>query len=288
MDDRILYNPDNRFLASSGSNDFSLYGAPADPALWFARAAAPSEDDEAAPSAGSGPAPLEPGPGQTAASLPSALQGIAPPAGDGAAPVPASVLPAAAFAEAAPSAAPVTPLAPFVPGFAAPPSVERSEAAPPQAPAAAPEARADAAPASGEGLTGTTQAAAATVPAASLAPEASSIGPAVSGPLSQLLPAGTSVPEDGVNDLLGSDPAGGIATLVSLVTISEVLDLQPAGGEGGNPVIAAGAPVIDTLATDALGETAPPDSEADAPDPVAGIITVPLPLPDDGLPGGLG
>lgn len=289
MDDRILYNPDNRFLASSGSNDFSLYGAPADPAMWFARAAAPSAPGEAEHSPRAADAPAGPGAGQTVAPLAPSSPTPAPPDGTGSGSAAQSILLAAGSAGVVtPAAEAPTSLAPFVAAFAAPPAVDRAESAPPQPPAPASVA-AETVPAFADAPAGTIQAASAAAPAAGLAAEAKDgIGPAVTGPLSELVPAGTSGLEDGVTDLLGSDPAGGIATLVSLVTISEVLDLQPSGGEGGDPIIASGIAVIDTLAADALGETAPPDTEAEAEDPIAGIITVPLPLPDDGLPGGLG
>jgi hypothetical protein len=59
--------------------------------------------------------------------------------------------------------------------------------------------------------------------------------------------------DDGLaTDLLGSDPAGGIATLVNLVTVTDLLDLRDAGapvdptGEGLGTV----SDLIDTLAAD--------------------------------------
>jgi hypothetical protein len=57
---------------------------------------------------------------------------------------------------------------------------------------------------------------------------------------------------DSAIDLLGSDPAGGIATLVNLVTVTDLLDLRDAGapvdptGEGLGTV----SDLIDTLAAD--------------------------------------
>lgn len=291
MDERILFNPENRFLASSGSNDFSLYGAAADPVLWFLKAAPPSPPDHNGASAA--PATGEPagvGQGEAAASPPAGASSHLPGSSDAGA-APPSTPPATQFAEAAPSAgAFATPLAPFAEGFTAPAVIDRTEIAQQELqPGAAPAATSEFVAAFAPGPAGTAEAVAAGAPGEALAgdilPEAAqgAIGPAVTGPLSEALSGVSAALEDGLTDLLGSDPAGGVATLVSLVTISEVLDVQTVAG--ADPVLASGPSMIDMLTADILGETAPAD--ADAEDPAEGLITVPLPLPVDDLPGGL-
>jgi hypothetical protein len=292
MDDRILYNPDNRFLASSGSNDFSLYGAPSDPALSFAPVASPAAPADATPSAPAAGAPADAASDPANPEVPASDSTSAPPDAAEAAAGSAPNLPPISFVEAAPTAAAVaTPLAPFTGGFTAPPAVDRAEVAPPPQPAASPAAAADTVPAfasapAGPVPAGTVDDIAASVAVGTLPPGLQEvIGPATTGPLSDVLVAAPAALDDGVTDLLGSDPAGGIATLISLVTISEVLDLQPVTTAGEDAILASAPPVIDALAADALGETAPADAGPE--DAVETLITVPMPGDDD-LPGGLG
>jgi hypothetical protein len=293
MDDRILINPDNRMLGNSGSNDFSLYGAPPNPAVTVG----PAGPDEArdAPSL---PTPAAAVPGE--APFPSsdlAQSGFA------GTPVP-SIAPASAAA--APAAAPASagslpgPL-PEVGGSLAPApmtlGLEGSALAAPILPPSTPGL---------DGLSHGLQVQPAAVPppapeavAASLEQPASleqtpllaetvTEGPqsALAALTAEIAPVDLSAPVvEGVEDLLGTDPAGGIATLVSLVSVSDVFDVS----EVGSDVVTVADPVdlVDTLAAD-LPEIAPPADE-DGPDPADTLLgSVTSPADDLGDPlGGL-
>ena len=126
-------------------------------------------------------------------------------------------------------------------------------------------------------------------------PDVESVAGAVTAtlPVPLLLEAADGATDD-VSDLLGADPAGGVATLVSLVTITDVIAL-PQDASGAGEVVQGGtSDLLDTLSADATGATAPPDKDPDAgagadvddAPPLLTPISNPLDPPD--LPGGLG
>lgn len=59
--------------------------------------------------------------------------------------------------------------------------------------------------------------------------------------------AATALPDD---HLGGSDPAGGVTTLVSMVETADLFEIAPSPAD--TPVIATGGSIVDTLAADAL------------------------------------
>lgn len=327
MDDRILINPENRMLGNSGSNDFSLYGAQPDPAVIIGPAPAP-DNVEDAPAGNSGPVPLSTATpasisAATEAARPTDVP-AAPAPSDAAfgAPQPASSGPAA-DSESGGSITPFLPgaiLAAFdAQGLTAPSLAEAAadSAAVPAPTVASPAVTSTAEPlAQGmdtSALGAATVAEAAADVAVSL-PEtvsgaAASLTEAVSGTASSLteaLPLGAAVqalPEivaeivpvdplapatEEVQDLLGADPAGGIATLVSLVSISDVLDLGAVVTEGADAAADPAADLIEMLALDATGEAAPPALDEDDGDGGDSLLAMPLPPPDDILDDGLG
>ena len=297
MDDRILIHPDNCMLSSSGSNDFSLYGAQPDPASSRDSAADPAAADipqEGQSAAARAPDAQDAPPAPAAAPLETSPDAL--PLGSFAAPQPAALVAAPApapFAEGTSSTGSLTPQAaapPLAPARAqatAPVAPAQADAAPAGAvisviaPAAAPEALAasptaavaEATPALAETLQAAPAAVEAaaetvssTVGAAQPLLEAVPLAPAqaaVADVVAMVAPAESVDPvEDGVQDLLGSDPAGGIATLVSLVSVSDVLDVREAGSEpapaGGDPLVQ----FIDTLAADPAPDADPDDDDA--------------------------
>jgi hypothetical protein len=282
MDERILINPDNRFLAGSGANDFSLYGAPSDPALAF-RAAEPDGGglDRDAPSgdgareAGGDP----PSDDIQQSALPAsdasgAAWGSAAVAARAPDPAPAAQT---AIADGAPAAA--SALAPAAFGLTAPlaPSPAAADAAPV---APVPAATQD------QALVQIAQ-----VSQATQAEQAEPLAAAVSGPLASLsIDEAVGRATDDVQDLLGTDPTAGIATLVSLVSISDVVDLGDVGAEMPDVVVAPIDTMLDALAADPLGALAPePDEDGTDESAGAGLLGA-APLPDDpgDLPFGLG
>jgi hypothetical protein len=270
MDERILINPDNRFLASSGANDFSLYGAPAEPTLSF-RPAKPDgrpDDSVAPPAAGAANAGDEPLPTDLQHSAVSAAEAAGPAWGSSA--VAARAADASPRGEAAPAAdspgatSTLVPTAFDLTAPLAPPAA----AAPPAAPAQAPQPLQ-------------------TAQAEPVEPLAA----AVSGPLASLLiDEAVGAAADDVQDLLGADPVAGIATLVSLVSISDVVDLGDAGAAAVSDIVGTPADtMLDALAADPLGALAPDPEEVSDDAPAAGLLGG-SPLPDDAgdLPLGLG
>jgi hypothetical protein len=297
MDERILINPDNRVLAGNGANDFSLYGAPADPALTF-RPAEPDGEafESAAPSAGGAPnGGSDPPTNDIQQSALTASDAAGPAWGSAAIAAARTPEPAAAQAQpaaetaAAPSAlapaafAPITPVAPASPAAA--------EAAPVAAAAPAP-ADLGPAPATFSAPVAPVQAPSPVqAPAEAIAAEP--LAAAVSGPLASLsIDEAVGRAEDNVQDLLGTDPAAGIATLVSLVSLSDVVDLGDAGAAAADVSVAPVDTMLDALAADASGEAAPElDDAADAADALPGTSLIgggTPPADADDLPFGLG
>ncbi|HEX8239488.1 MAG TPA: hypothetical protein VF574_07100 [Allosphingosinicella sp.] len=297
MEDRILINPENRMLGNSGSNDFSLYGAPADPVLTIRPADPETETDGSAP----GDAPRSPS-ADAPDSLATPVGGATSattllPEGQSLGMAAAPTLAAPVAGEAAASDGSLGPApAPALTVMA----LEGTALAPPVL-TATPSSNA---PAS-EGAETTavlSGAPAATVPAfegVEAVPLAASIvqdaqpellaqapllgdvltdGPqtGLAGLTAEVAPADALAPAlDGVEDLLGADPAGGIATLVSLVSVSDVFDVS----EAGSDIVQVADPVdlLDTLAADDSGAVAPADEDDSEPaETLLGPATDPL------------
>ena len=304
MPDRILLNPENRGLATSGSNDFSLYGAQPDPAVLLRPDHSDGSPGETASSSAASPAPQA-----DRSEAPVSGADVQQPQNLSLAPEAASSPPApAALHEAAPSSAEAAttgsliPLAFAAAAFPANPTLAESNAPTPDAPtpiqpplAAAPaEAISLAAP--------TLEAAAQAVPAPvdavtipvvadapGTVPETSEIlADPVNGAFATLGPIDAAADSaDDVQDLLGSDPAGGIATLVSLVSVSDVLPVTEAENDAGEAAEDLGNDLLDSLAADPL-ESNLLGTDADDDGPAAGLLTTPASSADVDLPGGLG
>ncbi len=318
MVDDILFRPDRDWLASSGAGDIALYGAPSDPTVNVRAAEAPALDitdkgGSPVPSpelSGTG-APRQVAEVDTGSTLPNiqpeaASSALAPTAfapaqnafaptdpsiADGGAsiprPAPASGLTSRGEMEPA-KAAPVI-SDPDGPGLAA------------LAPVGAPTALVEEAIAPlglGAPVLGSILPAAAPLiesvleSASSLIgdilPDAGDLGlPAL--PLDAVQVQADSLADD-ATDLLGADPAGGIATLVSLVSVGDILDLRDAGAEAGDadpPIAMIDALAADLITTDPLqAETEgdddgalPTDALGDA--PIVAIEDAAPPFPVD-------
>jgi hypothetical protein len=304
MDEPILIHPDNRMLANSASNDFSLYGAPAEAEVLIGPATAPGDAGLPGSQHSAGTPIAEPSHALAHGAFPLSH------AGTDAAPEGAPAAPAIiAFAPAAPSFAPsaegsggsLTPIAlapasppaaaPILPGqaegsaalpdlsvptVAAPlPSPAPVEAAAQPAIAAAEPAAAIAAPVESviEDAAGAVAAPVQALldQAAPLAPVLDALDAVVGAAPADALGA----IDDGVQDLLGADPAGGISTLVSLVSISDVLDVREAGSDtpstGDDPV----SMLLDTLSADPAGGLAGTEHDGDdGDDGAAALVTL--------------
>jgi hypothetical protein len=68
----------------------------------------------------------------------------------------------------------------------------------------------------------------------------------------EVLSATISAANDTLDDLAGTDPAGGVATLVSLVSVADMFDLNPVGAPTIEQVADPGFAMLDALATDVL------------------------------------
>lgn len=101
---------------------------------------------------------------------------------------------------------------------------------------------------------------------------------AATGPLMTLAPAASAVVDDAL-DLLGPDPAGGVATLVSLVTAADMFELGDAAPDG---TITAADDLLDSLVIDTplpdalLGDADGADSDAP---PIPPLDAGPIDLP---------
>lgn len=296
MDDRILINPENRMLGTSGSNDFSLYGAQPDPALSF-RPSPPAEAPEDASRGSAGPDPIQiQAPAAAPASAGSADSAApdAPPSTETAVGAPQAAPPMPAVsAESGGSITPILP-APLLTSFDS-----NGLTAPSLAALSAENTSQDMGTISSVATPAFQDldppASAAVAPIAAAAPSLAealpldSVGQALPGLVAEIVPVDPLAPvADGIQDLLGDDPAGGIATLVSLVSISDVLDLGAVVTEGADPTIDPAADLIDMLVMDATGELAPPSLDAGEDDGADALLAVPLPPPDDLLDDSLG
>jgi hypothetical protein len=115
--------------------------------------------------------------------------------------------------------------------------------------------------------------------AEALVPAVEPLAGALTGPLASVTAADPlAAAEDDVADLLGTDPAAGVATLVSLVTITDVVDLRQAGSPEGELVQSPADSMLNALAADAEGETAPADVKES---PASDLVSIPDPAEDD-------
>lgn len=234
MPDSILINPVNRWLASGGTTEFFNYGLTADPQFSIQPARALGTPHETHSPAAESTEAI----GATEASSLPPDTILHEPAAAATEP-PHSTLSISLASMPGPDAAHET-------GSIAPSAASHFMAAPMSAPSH--QAAAHAEPAPGADPSTVTPAVLPdllTHPAADALHFAAGPGPAL-GAINQT--AGDAV--DSVHDLLGGDPAGGIATLISLVTITDILDLRDAGLDpqgGADP-----AAMLDQLATDLI------------------------------------
>jgi hypothetical protein len=276
MNDPILFNPDNRLLGGA-TGDLSLYGGQSDPkfSIQPARDGAPSSQEPAAGSV----------PGTVSASAPTS---------DLAAPISNSVTDYSADSGAgmlAPSAFLITsPQATFEPvvttapatgtgqvmsdwnpaphGAGSPiPVLNQADATAPSdgsdatAPSVAIDAVADNAAAMLDGVVGT--AGLVTGTAAALLDELADVPAAVSTVISPIadtvgstLETTIGAVDDTLEGLAGSDPLGGVATLVNLVSVSDMFDLNAVDVPLADAAGDSGLGVLDAL----VGEELLPDT----------------------------
>ncbi|MES2987712.1 MAG: hypothetical protein V4808_07385 [Pseudomonadota bacterium] len=244
MDHPILFNPDNRLL-SSATGDFGMYGGQSD-----ARFSVHEVSDDAAVSiSGSAAANV---PADLAASDPSTP--VAPQADAGA----SDAVPDGGSGALAPQSFLITP---SVTEFAPVQHVTLDDASAP--------VQSDWAPSAPEALA-SAPALDAPEPVATILPDSPLMGPAA-GLLDELATAPeapgvlTSAVGDTLEGLAGSDPLGGVATLVNLVTVSDTFDLTPLV-----------APLFETVS----------DTATDLLDGLLGAESLLGDLHDDGLLGG--
>lgn len=290
MDDRILLNPDNRALGSSGANDFSLYGAQPEPAVRIGPADDEKLVDPLAAAATASPAAASP---TEAAPTENAISGDAPAAPAVPAPNVAPAEPVVqAPAEAAQTTAEPSPsdfsgassgFAPTQAPLNISPLVPASSGSL-EAPLVSPAAASGISAPTIETTLGTIDAASTEAPAAvtqavALAEDATVLADDAAQVALGAAQGITEGAADDVQDLLGSDPAGGIATLVSLVSISDVMDLREAGNEQGEASEDPALLMLDTLAAD-LTDTAPDDDQSDDSDDAL-LPIAPMPVADD-------
>lgn len=265
MLDRILLNPDNRLLGSA-TGDLGLYGGSVDPAIEI-RQAPDGEPVAPRPESEDGndidtPAAVSPAHSILAPGV-TALESGAPVTAASVLSAPVLQAPAAAPVEglAITTLAPAAPTG-FAPGVNAPDTGSASSAVPQEADTApAPVADSlslDAVqPLVDSGVLGATL--------DSLAGDVGALA-GVASPLVEGLGGTVSQTVGGVGDTLdtvvgaatdtlaglaGADPAGGVATLVSLVSVTDMFDLHPVDA----PVLAdasgdPGLAILDTLAAD--------------------------------------
>jgi hypothetical protein len=293
-------------LGTSGSNDFSLYGAQPDPALTFSTAS-PAQTSEDLPRIRVEPAPIP-------ADVPSAAASAADMPEVPAQPLPNSAEMLAGSSQAAPTApaavaepgGSITPILPAaaLAGFeanalTAPVLPDRNSGDDASGPATVAAADPAPAPALQAAVPAPDAGAPVSVPSApTLDVPASQLADSLASPLVDALPLGAAVqalPElvaqivpadplapvdEAVQDLLGADPDGGIATLVSLVSISDVLDIGAVVTEDAGAALDPAPDLIELLAMDSTGESAPPAAEVED-DSADSLLGMPLPPPDD-------
>lgn len=276
MLDGILLNPDNRFLSQS-TQDFGLYGGQTPAELQFSRADVAEAAVETGPEPKSTPTPeISTDDAAEALAIPAAPTDF----------VETSVALSFGSAPIAPAAIPltVTPLVP--PDVNTVPVSTGSVFAPIVMPQSVPAQVPEAAPAEsgagsvttivppvenvfadvGDTVAGVTNSVAQV--AETVAEAAKPVTEIVDTLLVDPLDAATSGPltdstlsftEDTLSDLTGSDPLGGVATLVSLVSVEDVFDVADTATD---ELVSAPVPdLLDTLAADLpvesplLGET---------------------------------
>jgi hypothetical protein len=92
---------------------------------------------------------------------------------------------------------------------------------------------------------------------------------------------------DDVQNLLGTDPAAGIATLVSLVSVTDVLPVTEAANDAGEKAEDPTADLLEALAAEPVPETNLLGIDAEEP-LIPGTVTTPDPPGGTDLPDGLG
>ena len=247
MDDPILFNPDNRLLGGA-TGDLSLYGGQSDPkfSVHQARDDAPSSQGPAAQGM--------PGAIPTAAPNADLGESISPGGSGetvhqgGGAPAPSAFLitsPETAFDPVTLVSAASPAGAPSVLSDWNPASPGAGSTNPAQAGAA------DAADAMHGAVTGTAAAmlddlagTASGIAAGALSPIADTAGTVLHTTIGAV--------DDTLDGLAGSDPLGGVATLVSLVSVSDMFDLNPVDAPLVEAVVDPGLGVLDTLAGEEL------------------------------------
>lgn len=336
MPDRILLNPENRALASSGSNDFSLYGAQPNAAVSLRPAPSSSDIGEAPANSGSAVAPPSADPpgaraDESAEHVEAESFGANSTPGR---PAPGHVTSAEAVSEGSAGTGSIIPLQFAAAAFqdnsaltlaaklpetqpaASQPPASTGDGAAGQVSSSNVRAVDDKAGESFEGFNltapdlpfGGVSLAAAEASAtpglsslnldvepaealpSALAEASEGLTDAGSGVFAALgeVDAAAGGAVDDVQDLLGTDPVAGIATLVSLVTVSDVLPVSEAGNEEGDAAEAAGSDMLDALAADTASESNLLGTDADDAS-AAASVTSPAP-PTGGLDplGGLG
>lgn len=232
MPQPILLDPVHRALAANGHGDLALYGAPAHPDFSIRPIGPPADavadaSDGAAPPSASGGSLSPTSPAVLPASLSNHL-GDAPALAHALQPI---VLPAAAPAAIADQS---------IPASLTPIPLSQHAAAVADTP-------------------GQTEAPAQAEPPVTVLD-------GLEAPVIQLAPAG-GLPLDAVGaqvgELLGSDPSAGIATLVSLVEVTDLLDLRDAGAEAAGGTVDAASALLDSLSADLIIVEAPADHPFD-------------------------
>ncbi|HTU13072.1 MAG TPA: hypothetical protein VMG08_19440 [Allosphingosinicella sp.] len=274
----ILFDPGSRSLVTTGPADLGLFGAPPQTDFNFRPASAPADAVAAEP----GYAPAQPLPGEAPMLTP-----------------PHPVLPPAFVLDQAGAPSQLLSLRP--PELDHGPSTAASDspslpAPTPADPAGMPELAtagtavpAGATSADGpatvlEGLGMPT----AEVPVDALPPTLSGVQATIGAVEDQI----DSI-EGSIVDLLGSDPTGGIATLVSLVEVTDLLDLRGTGASDAAEVGGSALRLLDDLSSDLifaeplLDQTEVGDAQDDADTPLLSPLVPPLDLPGDDLLHGL-
>jgi hypothetical protein len=272
MDEPILLSATQRVTDSSGARDFGLYGAQPDTQVAFRPASNEGAASDLAPvSGGASAAPSAAPEGLIASAFRSSEAPVV-------------------TGEGASAASSPTAFRPGEPGFEPlQPSSSGSSTAP-----AAPEALAPAVPPALASSPAEEPASIASSPVTSepVATSAAAGGldalPAAAQPVSTVVGGVGETAGDLTQDLLGSDPAAGLATLVALVSTADIFDLKQAGIEPVTTTIDPAMTMLDQLVADPLAPVLPGDEAEDAAaaaaDPLGAVTegesaAPPLPLP---------
>lgn len=292
----ILFQSDSRLLGTSPASDFGMYGAQPAYTAQFSPAGTDRGADPSDEAAEGHAAPLAEVPDGTGAAAAAPAAHDAPAAHSVAlTPLPAAAAPSSAEAASLPPLAgpsaltPISlpaanetdaPIVPEPPGSDGAPALPAASSAGPP-PSAGPGDLAEAAFFSAPVLTATSSVVPALVAnVADLVPALPPVGSLADGLADTVTEAIDALPLDAltatpaaaigavsdiaddlpVQDLLGADPAGGIATLVNLVTVADVLDLKEAGAPADGSLAGIGTPLDHLLDTLTAEPIAPPET----------------------------